>query len=273
MTGRDDAREVLEMIGETPDDQIDLAEGALALAALERPHVDLQRYRDHLRGLAGDVGELLESGVAPQAALQTVIYAEQAYQGDSLTYDDLQNANLMRVIDRRKGLPVALGILCLHAIRQGGGAAAGLNFPGHFLIRLEAGDERVIVDPFDSAAERTTLELRRLLKATRGLEAELAPENYRTAGNRDILVRLQNNIRTRHENAGRLEDALRQLEWMSLVAPDEIYLVRNTAFLHARLGNLSAAIRQFERVVENTGNEAHRLEAAAALQKLRTRLN
>ncbi len=38
-------------------------------------------------------------------------FAEHRYHGDTLTCHDLQNANPMRVIDRRKGLPVALGIL------------------------------------------------------------------------------------------------------------------------------------------------------------------
>ena len=42
------------------------------------------------------------------------------YRGDEETYDDLDNANLMRVIERRKGLPVALGILYLYAARSQG---------------------------------------------------------------------------------------------------------------------------------------------------------
>ena len=46
------------------------------------------------------------------------------YDGDRLSYDDPQNADLMAVIDRRRGLPVALGILYLHAARAGGLEAA-----------------------------------------------------------------------------------------------------------------------------------------------------
>ena len=37
--------------------------------------------------------------------LAEVIARAYAYRGDSETYDDLQNADLVRVIERRKGLP------------------------------------------------------------------------------------------------------------------------------------------------------------------------
>jgi len=62
------------------------------------------------------------------AALTQVMAEEHGYGGDRQHYDDLQNANLIRVIDRRRGLPVALGILYLHAARaQGWRAAASIS--------------------------------------------------------------------------------------------------------------------------------------------------
>ena len=51
-------------------------------------------------------------------SLCDVIYTQHGYHGDLVSYDDTQNANLMGVIDRRKGLPVALGILVVHAARS-----------------------------------------------------------------------------------------------------------------------------------------------------------
>src|ERR1700732_2641237 len=127
------------------------AAAALALAAFERPRVGPARYRDHLRLLARDVGR--HAGAAGHLparaqALNEIILLKHGYSGDELTYDDLQNANLMRVVDRRKGLPVALGILYLDAARAQGWDAVGLGFPGHFLVRLSVGPERLILDPF-----------------------------------------------------------------------------------------------------------------------------
>ena len=47
------AIETLKSLGATTDEAIDLAEGALALAAVARPSVSLAPYREHLSALAG----------------------------------------------------------------------------------------------------------------------------------------------------------------------------------------------------------------------------
>lgn len=274
MTPRTQAEDILRDIGTRPDDDIDLAEGALALAALDRPGVALDRYRDHIARLADDVGDALGAGgVTLVDALNRVVLLSHGYHGDMLTYDDIQNANLMRVIDRKKGLPVALGILYLHAARAHGFSADGINFPGHFLIRTGEDGARLIIDPFNEGIERSAVDLRELLKATAGMEAELTPEHYSAVGNRDILMRLQNNIKARHERAGRPEDALRVVEGMLMFAPGVMPLWREAGAIHARVGNLGAAIEAFQTIVERADTDSARHDAAAIVQKLKARLN
>ena len=274
MTPRAKAEEILRDIGARPDDDIDLAEGALALAALDRPGVALDRYRDHTAQLAADVGDVLAGdGATLVEALNRVVLHSHGYHGDMLTYDDIQNANLMRVIDRKKGLPVALGILYLHAARAHGFAADGINFPGHFMIRTGEDGARLIIDPFNEGIERSAVDLRELLKATAGMEAELTPEHYAAVGNRDILVRLQNNIKARHERAGRPEDALRVVEGMLMFAPGMMPLWREAGVINARLGNLGAAIEAFQAIIEGADSDSVRHDAAAIVQKLKSRLH
>src|SRR6266581_898137 len=150
-----------------------IGEAALALASFERPRVGLARYRQHLAMLARDVGRHGGAGgeLAGRAeALNEIILLKHGYSGDELTYDDLQNANLMRVIDRRKGLPVALGILYLDTARAQGWDAVGLGFPGHFLIRLSDAGGRLILDPFHGGRVLDVVALRELLKAIAGQE-------------------------------------------------------------------------------------------------------
>ncbi len=273
MTDRADAEDKLRDYGTRPDEEIDLLDAALALAALDRPRVPLDRYRDHGAELVRDIAEALSAGSPLPEALREIIAGRHDYRGDTLTYDDNQNANLIRVIDRRKGLPVALGILYLHAVRAQGIPAEGLNFPGHFLIRVGDGTERAILDPFNGGIERSPADLRDLLKATAGLSAELEPAHYEAVGNRDVLIRLQNNIKARHERAGRAEDALRVVDGMLLFAPEAMPLWREAGVLHARLGNLAAAIGAFETILERADNMNVRHDAATIIQKLKARLN
>ncbi len=223
--GTPDAEALLKTIGDDPDSGFDLFEGALALAALERPRVDLARYRDHMSKLIQDVERTttgkpgtLEERVA---ALRQVIVIEHGYQGDVATYDDLQNANLMRGIDRRKGLPISLGILYLRTARAQGWAADGLSFPGHFLILLEREGRRAIVDPFNDCATRDAEDLRRLLKAAIGIDAELAPHHYAVVSDRDVLLRLQNNVKLRLTQLGEGARAVTTIKVMLQFAPTE----------------------------------------------------
>src|SRR6266581_7123621 len=169
-----------------------IGEAALALASFERPRVGLARYRQHLAMLARDVGRHGGAGgdlAARARALNEIILLKHGYSGDELTYDDLQNANLMHVVDRRKGLPVSLGILYMHAGRAQGWDTVGLAFPGHFLIRLADGPERLILDPFHGGQACGAAELRELLKATAGQESELLPQYYTPVADRDVLLR------------------------------------------------------------------------------------
>jgi regulator of sirC expression with transglutaminase-like and TPR domain len=271
------AQDQLRQVGSLADAEIDLAGTALALAALERPEVSLDRYHDHLARLTDAVAEQAarspEDVEARVAALRAVLAEHYGYAGDTLTYDDLQNANLMRVIDRRKGLPVALGILYIGAARGLGWDIHGLNFPGHFLIRLNQAGERAILDPFNGGQTRTVMELRDLLKAGAGLDAELTPEHYATVGNRDILLRLQNNLKLRFLKSDRVDKAVEVLNGMLLFAPNEAGLWREAGLFQAYLGNLGAAVTALEHFMMLATNETLRHQTALLLQQLKTKLN
>jgi regulator of sirC expression with transglutaminase-like and TPR domain len=253
-----------------------IGEAALALASFERPRVSLVRYRQHLATIARDVGRHSGAGgdlAARARALNEIILLKYGYSGDELTYDDLQNANLMRVVDRRKGLPVALGILYLHAARAQGWDSVGLGFPGHFLVRLNEGAERVILDPFHGGRVCDAATLRELLKAMAGQEVELAPEHYAPVADRDVLLRLQNNVKSRLLQAGQHERALRVVETMLLLAPDLAELWQEAGLLNARLGNLRAGANALEEFIIRAPEGSARHQAAALLQQLKSKLN
>lgn len=272
----DQCERFLREVGASPSPVLPIAEAALALASFDRPRVGLARYRQHLAALARDVGR--HAGVGPDLqaranALNDIVLLKYGYSGDELTYDDLQNANLMRVIDRRKGLPVALGILYLGAARAQGWDTVGLGFPGHFLIRLSQGAERLILDPFHGGRVLDAVALRELLKAIAGQAIELAPEHYAPVADRDVLLRLQNNLKSRLIQGERHEQAVRVIETMQMLAPDLAELWREAGMLHAQLGNLRAAMQAIEAYIARAPEGAARHEAAIVLQQLKAKLN
>jgi regulator of sirC expression with transglutaminase-like and TPR domain len=272
----DQCARYLRHLAALPSPVLPIGDAALALASFERPRVALARYRQHLAGVARDVGRHAGATAdlsARAQALNEVILLKYGYSGDELSYDDLQNANLMRVVDRRKGLPVALGILYLHAARAQGWDSVGLGFPGHFLIRLAEGAERLIVDPFHGGRICGAAELRELLKAMAGQEIELSPEHYAPVSDRDVLLRLQNNLKSRLLQAGRYERALGIIETMLMLAPDMAELWQEAGVLHARQGNIRASVNALQEFVIRAPEGAARHQAAAMLQQLKSKLN
>lgn len=268
----------LRSLSSVADEDIDLGRAALALAALEQPGISTERYQFHLEKLAGDVkqrhDEFLKSGAQDNAetrlaSLRHVLSDTQGYTGDHDTYDDLQNANLIRVIERRKGLPVVLAILYVQAGRAQGWDVCGLDFPGHFLCRIEQDGRRLIFDPFDHCRTLEAADLRSLLKKISGANAELSVSYYEPAGNRAMLIRLQNNIKFRQIEAEDYDAALKTVETMRLVDPLEFRLLLDAGVLYARTGRPNAAIGALESYMRQAPAGYDRRDAALLLRELR----
>ena len=266
----------LRAVGTLADEEIDLADAALLLGALDMPNVSLKRYRDHVERLAGDVSALARAGEPLERRrrhLNAVLYDAHGYAGDAETYDAPENANLLQVIDRRVGLPVSLGILYIQAARAQGWVVDGLAFPGHFLVRMDEGDRRVIVDPFHWGQLLEADHLRGLLKQFRGADAELEPSHYAPVGNRAILLRLQNNIKSRALQASDGARGAAILERMLLIAPEAGGLWHELGMVRARLGTIKGAVEALERSLACPLPEAARSRVEAALASLTTSLH
>lgn len=273
----------LDHVSSQADEAIDVADVALVLASFDHPSTDLKIYRDHLREIADAVHNAIQAsgfdaenpGPEEMAeVLSQVISNDFTYTGDEDSYNDLDNANMMRVIERRRGLPVSLGILYLAAARAQGWNAAGLNFPGHFLVRLESRDgRRVIIDPFYSGRVMEVRALRELLKLVRGTATELDASHYRPVSNRDVLIRLQNNVKTRRMELNEVGGALEAVVAMQMLDPDNATLWREAGVMHMRLGHLKHAVESFEGFVARTPEGADKRKIAQVIEELRERLH
>jgi len=210
---------------------------------------------------------------ARRLILAETLHGHFGYQGDSETYEDMANANLISVVERRRGLPVALGILWLHAADAAGWGAFGVDFPGHFLLALEGPKGRLIVDVFAGGKALEAQDLRALIKRVEGEKAELRPGVLRPMTRREVLLRLQNNIKLRRLRSGEIKAALATTEDMLRLAPDHAALWREAGLMNQRLERIGAALGCLDRFLELVpeGEAAARVRGLAG--ELRQRLN
>jgi len=277
MTGADWAETTLRAIGMNATAGRDvLIDGALALAQRGLPRMDVAPYRAHIDELTSMTARALgrrDHVIGRRDALHAALVAANGYRGDTRDYDNLDNANLVRVIDRRRGLPVALGILCIGVGRALGWRADGLAFPGHFLVQIDHAGERRIIDPFDNLRCLTAPDLRDLLKRIAGPDAELHGEHYAPVADRDLLVRLEANRKLRLMAQGRLQEALHVLAGMLMMAPEAPDLWRESGVLHARAGNLADAVTALETALHLGPDRTTRQAAVDLLDRIRGQLN
>jgi regulator of sirC expression with transglutaminase-like and TPR domain len=274
----DEAFQYLRHLGSTADKDIDLAEGALALGLIFLPGLGIDRYRQHLRKLSEQVAEEFQAQIAKKEkdtlalrveVLRKVIHETNGYHGDEKTYDDIQNANFIRVIERRLGLPVSLGIIYIILARRAGWNCEGLNFPAHFIIRMEKDSERIIIDPFKEGQEMNAALLRQLLKSIVGKNAELSHNFYDIVSNREILLRLENNLKKRLIDGEDYAQAIIAAEAIEAFSPQEYRTYLDKGVLYAKLGQSSEAITALEAYIEKTPHAKEKQQALQLLQQIK----
>lgn len=272
----------ISKMGNFTDDEVPIAETAIILASLSHQGRNLEPYRHHIARLKSETTErfreLLDAGADDNcetriAALKHIMCDKYGYDGDQQNYNDLRNADLIEVIDRRKGLPIALAILAIEIGRAQGWEITGLNFPGHFLVRLDNGPQRVMCDPFNQFKILQAPDLRALLKRALGDKAELSSSFYQEASNREILLRLQNNIKYRQIETEHYDDALQTVSIMRLFAPDEYRLLLDDGVLKARLGQTEEAIQSIRDYLGVVKDPRDKYDAEILLRTLEERMD
>ena len=148
-----------------------------------------------------------------------------------------QVALLHKVLQTRRGQPLSLSLIALELARSLDIPLVGVNFPGHFLLRVPGADH--LLDPCGGRRLYPN-DCRDLLQRQYGPNLKLQADHLHTAAPRSILQRLSRNLRqlylSNDDPLAALIDAERVLELGHANAAD--YLAR--ASLYQRLDCPSA---------------------------------
>jgi len=269
---RQDAEECLLDAGGAQDGQFPLLEAAVACAVHEDPARDPQVAHDLGRAAVERLAQRLERET-PEEALAEAMAGDLRLTGDLFTYEDPENADIIAVAERRKGLPVALGLFYLHAGKTCGLNVQGVDFPGHFLLRIETEEGPLALDPFSEGRVVLPSELtRRALHA--GLTPNVADRLDRLmapVSDRAVLIRLQNNIFARASAARDFPRAERAALRRALLDPNDHRPWLDVAAAREGQGALAGALEALQRATALDGGAA--LAARAQRERVRLRLN
>jgi regulator of sirC expression with transglutaminase-like and TPR domain len=269
---REEAEAFLADAGRSADGAFPLFEAAIACSI----HEDPERDPDVARHLAEEGAKRLTQRLqteSPEEALAETMAGDLRLAGDLLNYEHPDNTDILAVCERRKGIPVALGVFYLDAARRTGLKVRGVDFPGHFLLRIETNEGPLALDPFSEGRVVLPSELtRRALHAglTPGvadqLDSLMAP-----ASDRAVLIRLQNNIFARAVAGRDYARAERSAMRRALLDPADHRPWLDIAAAREGQGALAGALQAIAKATQLDGGAA--LAARAARERMRLKLN
>jgi regulator of sirC expression with transglutaminase-like and TPR domain len=262
-----DPTDALAEIGLLDDDAIVLGDAALLLASLDHPETDLDPYFSLIAEMTdrlAEVGDGARLATEQAAALGSIIGEEYGFIGDDENYDDPANADLIRVLDRRRGLPVALAIVYVAIARGVGWTVEALNTPAHVLLHVGEGPA-VIVDPFAGGEVIEADAVGMLLARAGGLPRPPRVEPFENLTNRGVLMRLLSNQTQRARAVGEAERALILCERMTTLSPTTTALWWERATLERQLGRIDEARASLWALLETTHDPRIRAHVLAAM--------
>lgn len=208
---------------------LDLAEANLLISAEAGRGLDMQSALAHVEGLAQRARD--------HGVVETL--RDAGFRGATEDYDDPAHSMLDRVLETRRGLPIALATLALAVAGRTGAPMAGIGMPGHFVIADLGGPDPVYIDPFGGWRRIDRADCAALVGRTAGLawrDDFLAP-----VGPRAILARTLLNLRGSYLRRRRLEDALWTVEVAMIIAPGDAELLVGSVVLLTGAGRYDEA--------------------------------
>lgn len=190
-----------------------LEEAVLTLCRFSYPTLREKEYEKKLDRFAGMVENRIRYSLSESQKMHKLlnfVFEELKFTGSNEDYYHPQNSYLNRVIDRRKGLPISLGLIVLFLARRLDLPFYGVNMPIHFMLKYKGEKEEVLIDPFDRGKTVTYNQCYYFLKQN-GLEPR--SEHFEITSERDILARCIRNLvhsYSRREENDKVEQ-LRQL--------------------------------------------------------------
>ena len=269
---REDAETALAAAGAAPDARFPFFEAVISCALHETPGRD----PEPVRAFAAEAEERLRDRLkqqAPEEALCEVMGVDLRLSGDLLQPESPANTDLLVVCERRRGMPAALGVLFLETGRRCRVQLAGVDFPGHFLLRVETAEGPMALDPFTGGQVVMPSELiKRALRA--GLPPAAADDLehlMRPITARQVAVRLQAQIYARAIAAGDFAMAERSALRRALLDPSDHRPWLDVAAAREGQGRLAGSLEALAQAQTLDGMAS--IAARAQRERVRLRLN
>ncbi len=258
--------------GESP---VDPARVALELAADAYPGLDIEDYLARIAALSERVRPRCPSNAGAREILgqvNWVLFVEEEMRGNQDDYYDPRNSYLNEVLDRRLGIPISLSVLYWAIARPLGLSVAGLNFPAHFMLRVDDSQETLFVDPFHSGAILDREACRRRLSEILQQPVDLSDEMTSPAPLAVVVTRMLRNLKSIYLRAEEIPSVLPIQRRLVALNPRDAEELRDLGELCLRAERPGEAVDPLQAYLSTSPADARSAEIASLLIAARRRL-
>ncbi|WP_291011502.1 tetratricopeptide repeat protein [Hydrogenophaga sp.] len=267
------------LVGE--DDSLPLLEAAAAIAQDEYPELDVQQVLGDVDQLLARVKRRSAEATGPMQRLRVLnqfFFRDMGFGGNVNNYYDPDNSYVNVLLKTRRAIPITLAVLWLELAQGLGLKARGVNFPGHFMVKVNLPNGQVVIDPFtgQSLSREDLSERLEPYKRRNGLvdDFDVPVGLYlQAAGPREILARMLRNLKEVHRTQ---EDWLRLIavqDRLLILLPDAWVEYRDRGLAWAEMGDNRLAVSDLEIYVAQTDDALDRDAIEQRLLELRRELN
>jgi regulator of sirC expression with transglutaminase-like and TPR domain len=228
---------------------VDLVRIGLEIAGDAYPDLDPEPYLARIEAFAERVRGRCVSLDRPRVVLRQinwVLYIEEGFHGNRDEYYDPRNSYLNDVMERKSGIPITLSLLYARLAERLGLAVGGLCLPAHFMLRVEAPDGPILVDPFHAGEQLDREECQTRIGGLVGRELTLSDNQLVACPPDHVVARILQNLKSIHLGHHDYASALpvqQRLAALLTAVPEE---QRDLAMILLHLGRLDAAVAPLE---------------------------
>lgn len=263
------------------DEAFPLFEAAVSVAQDEYPELDVQQVLGDVDQMTERVRRRLPADAPPVQrlrALNQFFFRDLGFGGNINNYYDPDNSHLNAVLRTRRGIPITLALIWLEMAQGLRLKARGVNFPGHFMVKVNLPEGQVIIDPFtgQSLSRDELSERLEPYKRSQGLvdEFDVPVGLYlQAAPAREVVARLLRNLKEIYRSQEDWSRLLAVQDRLVTLLPDHLPERRDRGLTHAEMGNVPLAVADLERYVNHTDDALDRDAIAQRLAELRRELN
>ena len=268
------ARDRFKELAALPDDEIPLAEAALWISAETRPYVDVDHWLGEIDRLADGLGPKLETATSDLERVEILnhgLFRLEGFSGNTADYASPLNSFLDSVLESRQGIPITLSIIYIEVAQRLNLNSFGVGFPGHFLVKVLADEDEVIVDPFFGCT-LSQADCQNRLQEVAGKEAVLDPRMLEATPHREILQRVLRNLKLYHVSQKEYEAALACSERILLLAGDDLMELRDRGLIYRELECVGPALEDLERYLAFAPGDPNAAALSEVVRDLREKV-